>query len=134
VSIGNRSTETTTITDSLTWGVSGGIEEGFKVMQKDVWEANVKATFNAKIDSTNTNTATSTYETNTTATLILPANRTNVSNQMVFNQRTSLPYTAKVRVVPRLRFQNGFTAWGGGGSYVDNPRTGAIKDQFKDGD
>jgi hypothetical protein len=53
---------------------------------------------------------------------------------MVFDQRTTLPYTAKVRVVPRLRFQNGYTIWGGGGSYKDNPKTGAIKDQFKDGD
>ncbi len=52
-------------------------------------------------------------------------------NQLVFAQRTSLPYTARVKVIPRLRFVNGYTAWGGGGWYDTNPKTGALKRAFK---
>ena len=53
---------------------------------------------------------------------------------MIFDQRTSLPYTAKVHVVPKLRFENGFTKWGGGGDYQSNPNTAALKPAFKHGD
>ncbi len=55
------------------------------------------------------------------STLILPANRSSVIHQVVFDQRATLPYTAEVHVIPRLRFQNGFTNWGGSGSYKTNP-------------
>ncbi|THV44702.1 hypothetical protein BGAL_0592g00040 [Botrytis galanthina] len=75
-----------------------------------------------------------TYTSTTSAQLTLPANRINCVNQMVFDQRTSLPYTAKVKVVPRLRFQNGYTIWGGGGSYASNPNTAARKPAFKQSD
>lgn len=141
MTVGNISTESSTVTDSKTWGISGGIEASYKWGGKasapgleTTWETLLKATFNGKFDSTHTDQLMTTYTTSTSAQIILPPNRINCINQMVFNQRTSLPYTAKVRVVPKLRFQNGFTAWGGGGSYRDNPNTGALKDNFKDGD
>jgi len=134
VTIGTTSTETTTITDSQTWGVGAGVEVGFKWGQKDSWEANVKGTFNGKFDSTHSNQVTSTFTTSTTAQIVLPPNRINCINQMVFNQRTSLPYTARVRVVPKLRFQNGFTKWGGGGNYRNNPSTNARKVGFGNGE
>ncbi|GAB7354939.1 hypothetical protein MBLNU459_g5559t2 [Dothideomycetes sp. NU459] len=133
VTIGTSAAETTTITDSFSWGIGGGLEAGYKWGVKDMWEANVKATFNAKMDTTNSKTATSTFTTTTSAKILLPPNRSNVISQMIFDQRTSLPYTAKVRVIPRLRFQGGFTIWGGGGSYRDNGDTAAIKDNYKDG-
>lgn len=101
---------------------------------KDVWEASVKATFNANMSSTSTRTATTQFSTSISTSLTLPANRTNVVNQMVFNQRTSLPYTAKVRVVPKLPLENGFTKWGGGGTYLTNPNTSALKSTFRKGD
>ncbi|KAL8289404.1 hypothetical protein RB597_001151 [Gaeumannomyces tritici] len=127
VTVGTVSTETSTITDSQTWGISAGVEVGYKSGVKDVWEANVKGTFNAKFDSTHSSQVATTFTTSTSAKLVLPPNRISCINQLIFNQRTSLSYTAKVRVVPRLRFQNGFTAWGGGGNYRDNPNTNARK-------
>ncbi|KAI4090212.1 MAG: hypothetical protein LQ344_004904 [Seirophora lacunosa] len=132
--VGTNNTEISTISDSFTWGLSGGLEASFKWGVKDIWEASVKATFNANLSTTSTKTATTQFSSSISTQLVLPANRTNVVNQMVFNQRTSLPYTAKVRVVPKLRFENGFTKWGGGGSYVNNPNTSALKDSCKSGD
>lgn len=110
------------------------MEASYKWGVKDTWEASVKATFNANMSTTSTKTATTQFSSSISTQLALPANRTNVVNQMVFNQRTSLPYTAKVRVVPKLRFENGFTKWGGGGSYVNNDNTSALKSKFKSGD
>ncbi|KAL9582380.1 MAG: hypothetical protein Q9203_005518 [Teloschistes exilis] len=133
VTVGVNSTETSTITDSFTWGASGTIEASYAVGVKDVWQKGIKATFNANISSNNTQTATTTYSTSIGTSLALPANRTNVVSQMVFDQRTSLPYTAKVRVVPKLRLDNGFTKWGGGGSYLNNPKTSALKNAFRKG-
>ncbi|KAL9578947.1 MAG: hypothetical protein Q9212_005394 [Teloschistes hypoglaucus] len=133
VTVGVNSTETSTITDSFTWGASGTIEASYAVGVKDVWQKGIKATFNANISSNNTQTATTTYSTSISTQLALPANRTNVVSQMVFDQRTSLPYTAKVRVVPKLQLQNGFTKWGGGGTYVENPKTSALKSAFRIG-
>lgn len=134
VTVGTNSTEVSTITDSFTWGLGGGLEASYKWGVKDLWEASVKATFNANMSSTSTKTATIQYSTSISTSLILPANRTNVVNQMVFNQRTSLPYTAKVRVVPKLRLENGFTKWGGGGNYVTNTNASALKASFRKGD
>jgi hypothetical protein len=134
VTVGTISTETSTITNSKTWGVGAGIEGGIKWGVKDTWEANLKTTFNGKFDNTDSNQMTSTYTTSTSAQIVLPPNRINCINQMVFNQRTSLPYTARVRVVPRLRFQNGFTIWGGGGNYISNAGTNARKVGFGAGE
>ena len=134
VTVGTNSTEVSTITDSFTWGLGLGLEASFKYGVKDTWEASVKATFNANMSSTSTRTATTQFSTSISTSLILPANRTNVVNQIVFNQRTSLPYTAKVRVVPKLQFDGGFTKWGGGGTYPNNPGTSALKASFKNGD
>ncbi len=127
-------TFTTTTTDTTSWGVSLGGKYSYSWgNKKTVGEKTFEASFGFKYDTSKTEARQSTYTTDTRATLILPANRSNVIHQMVFDQRTTLPYTAKVRVIPRLRFQNGFTNWGGGGSYKTNPNTGAIKDGFKDG-
>ncbi|KAL9118633.1 MAG: hypothetical protein Q9187_004820 [Circinaria calcarea] len=134
VTVGTNSTEISTISDSFTWGLGAGLEAGFKWGVKDQWEANVKATFNANMSTTNTKTATSQFSTSISTSLALPANRTNVVHQMIFNQRTSLPYTARVRVVPRLLFDHGFTKWGGGGDYLTNPSTSSLKRSFKNGD
>lgn len=134
VTVGTNSTEVSTISDSFTWGLSGGLEASYKWGLKDQWEASVKATFNANMSTTSTKTATTQFSTSISTNLFLPANRTNVVNQMVFNQRTSLPYTAKVRVVPKLRLENGFTKWGGGGNYVTNPGASALKAAFRRGD
>lgn len=134
VTVGTNSTEISTITDSFTWGLNAGLEASYKWGVKDTWEASVKATFNASMSSTSAKTATAQYSTSISTSLTLPANRTNVVNQMVFNQRTSLPYTAKVRVVPKLRFENGFTKWGGGGTYQTNPNASALKSSFRNGD
>ncbi|KAI4101415.1 MAG: hypothetical protein LQ339_005064 [Xanthoria mediterranea] len=134
VTVGTNSTEVSTITDSFTWGLSGGLEASYKWGVKDLWESSIKATFNANMSSTSTKTATTQFSTSISTNLFLPANRTNVVNQMVFNQRTSLPYTAKVRVVPKLRLENGFTKWGGGGNYVTNPNASALKSAFRKGD
>ena len=134
VQVGNVDTFTTTTTDTTSWGVSLGGKYSYSWgNKKTVGEKTFEASFGFKYDTSKTEARQSTYTTDTRATLILPANRSNVIHQMVFDQRTTLPYTAKVRVIPRLRFQNGFTNWGGGGSYKTNPNTGAIKDAFKDG-
>lgn len=134
MTVGTNTTEVSTITDSFTWGLGGSLEASYKWGVKDQWEASVKAAFNANMSSTSTKTATTQFSTSISTQLALPANRTNVVNQMVFDQRTSLPYTAKVRVVPKIRFENGFTIWGGGGDYANNPSTAAIKPAFKKGD
>ena len=133
MTVGTNNTEISTITDSFTWGLKSGLEAGYKWGVKDTWEANIKATFNAEMSTTNTKTATTQFSTSISTSLALPANRVNVVSQMIFNQRTSLPYTAKVRVVPKLRFENGFTRWGGGGDYLTNPNTAAIKAAFRTG-
>ncbi|KAI4204161.1 MAG: hypothetical protein LQ350_001352 [Teloschistes chrysophthalmus] len=133
VTVGANGTETSTITDSFTWGVSGGLEATMVEGVKDVWQNSIKTTFNANMSTTNTKTATTTYSTSISTQLALPANRTNVVSQMVFDQRTSLPYTAKVRVVPKLRLENGFTKWGGGGTYQTNPNTSALKAKCRQG-
>lgn len=134
MTVGINSTEVSTITDSFTWGQSAGLEASYKWGVKDTWEASVKGVFNANMSATNTKTATTQFSTSISTSLVLPANRTNVVNQMVFNQRTSLPYTAKVHVIPKLRFDNGFTKWGGGGDYVTNPNTSALKASARKGD
>ncbi|TGO11294.1 hypothetical protein BTUL_0113g00240 [Botrytis tulipae] len=134
VTVGASSAVTSTITDSQSWGVNAGVEVGYKWGVKDSWEANLKATFNGNFSSMKSRSESTTYTSTTSAQLTLPANRVNCVNQMVFDQRTSLPYTAKVKVVPRLRFQNGYTKWGGGGSYASNPNTAARKPAFKQSD
>ena len=134
MTVGTNSSEISTITDSYNWGVGVALEAGYKQGVKDVWEANVKTTFNAQFNATNTKSATTQYSTSISTSLALPANRVNVVSQMIFNQRTSLPYTAKVRVVPRLRFENGFTRWGGDGNYQSNPKTSALKPAYRKGD
>ncbi|KAF7901924.1 uncharacterized protein EAF01_007222 [Botrytis porri] len=134
VTVGTSSTVTSTVTDSQSWGVNAGVEVGYKWGVKDSWEANLKATFNGNFSTIKSRSESTTYTSTTSAQLTLPANRVNCVNQMVFDQRTSLPYTAKVKVVPRLRFQNGFAIWGGGGSYASNPNTAARKPAFKQSD
>jgi len=146
VTIGPISTKTNQINNIVTTGLSDGFEIGFSYGNKigyakdvltggeNLWQINVKATFNAKVDTTNSNQSTTTYTTSTSAAIVLPPKRINVVDQMIFNQRTTLPYTAKVHVVPQLKFQNGFTAWGGGGSYQTNPSSGVLKDKLKTGD
>ncbi|ESZ95384.1 hypothetical protein SBOR_4240 [Sclerotinia borealis F-4128] len=134
VIIGSISAVTTTVTDSQSWGVNAGVEVGYKFGVKDEWETNMKATFNGNFSNISTHSESSTYTTSTSAQITLPANRVNCVNQMVFDQRTSLPYTARVRVVPKLRFQNGYTIYGGGGSYASNPGTAARKPAFKRSD
>ncbi|QSZ35436.1 hypothetical protein DSL72_008306 [Monilinia vaccinii-corymbosi] len=134
VTIGSISTVTSTVTDTQSWGVNAGVEVGYKWGVKDSWEANMKATFNGNFSNISVKSEASTYTTSTSAQITLPANRVNCVHQMVFDQRTSLPYTARVKVVPRLRFQNGFTVWGGGGSYASNQNTAARKPAFKGSD
>ncbi|KAK4200817.1 hypothetical protein QBC40DRAFT_325923 [Triangularia verruculosa] len=135
VDVGTIDTITTTTTDSFTWGVTAGGEYSYSWGNKaTVGEETFKASFGVKFDTTHMNSVATTYTMSTLAHMTLPAGRANVIHQMVFDQRTTLPYTAKVRVIPRLRLQNGYTTWGGGGSYRNNPKTGAIKDSFKDGD
>ncbi|TGO42495.1 hypothetical protein BHYA_0008g00860 [Botrytis hyacinthi] len=134
VTVGASSSVASTITDSQSWGVNAGVEVGYKYGVKDSWEANLKATFNGNFSTIKSRSEATTYTSTTSAQLTLPANRVNCVNQMVFDQRTSFPYTAKVKVVPRLRFQNGFTSWGGGGSYASNPYTAARKPAFKQSD
>jgi len=137
VTVGSVDTQLETITDTVLWGISGGVEASLKYggekagLVKTTWETSISTIFNAKLEKTHSTTATSTCTTNTAVKLLLPANRINLVHQMVFKQRTTLPYTARVRVVPRLRFQNGFTKWGGGGSYRENPETSAIKEKCK---
>lgn len=133
MTVGTNNTEISTITDSFSWALKSSVEVGNVQGVKDVMATSVKATFNAEISGTNITTATTQFSTTISTSLALPANRVNVVSQMIFNQRTSLPYTAKVRVVPKLRFENGFTRWGGGGDYLTNPNTAAIKPSFKQG-
>ncbi|KAK1759803.1 hypothetical protein QBC47DRAFT_116420 [Echria macrotheca] len=134
VQVGNVDTVATTLTDSTTWGVNAGFKYTYKVGDSKLGgEDSFEFSGGFKVDWAHTSTTQSTYTTDTRATFTLPANRSTVIHQMVFDQKTSLPYTAQVKIVPRLRFQNGFTVWGGGGSYKDNPNTAAIKDKEKGG-
>ncbi|KAF5873720.1 uncharacterized protein Bfra_005184 [Botrytis fragariae] len=134
VTVVASSSMSSTATDSQSWGVNAGVEVGDKYGVKGTWEANLKANFNGKFSSTSTHLAFTTYTSITFAQLTLPANRVNCVHQMVFDQRTSLPYTAKVKVVPRLRFQNEYTIYGDGGSYDSSPYTAARKPAFKRSD
>jgi hypothetical protein len=90
-----------------------------------------KAAFKAEYQVASEKAIESSYTVSTKSFVEIPPNRTSVIHQMVFEQRTTLPYTAKIRVVPRLRFHNGFTKWGGGKSYTVNPNTSAVKDEYK---
>ncbi|KAF7948284.1 uncharacterized protein EAE97_003695 [Botrytis byssoidea] len=111
VTVGASSAVTSTITDSQSWGVNAGVEVGYKLGVNDSWQANLKATFNGNFSSMKSRSESTTYTSTTSAQLTLSANCVNCVNQKVFVQKTSLPYTAKVKVVPRLRFQNGYTIW-----------------------
>jgi hypothetical protein len=59
----------------------------------------------------------------------------NTINQIVFDKKTTLPYTAVLKCVPTLRFTDGYTSYGqGGGDYVNNPNTNAMKQRCKQDD
>ena len=117
ITVGTTSSDATTITDSYTWGV--GAKLGLKTGDPKLG-VEVAAEFSGTYSGTKTNSVTTTATTSTTATLVMPAHRANMVNQMIFTQRTSLPYTARVRLVPRLRFTNGFTRWKT--YYIKNPQ------------
>ena len=135
MSVGNTDVIESTTADSITWGISAGMKYSYKWGDvKTVGEEGFEGSFGVSFGGTTQKTIRTSYTTNTNAQFTLPPNRVNCIHQMIFDQRTTLPYTAVCKIVPRLRFQNGFTAWGGGGSYRDNPKAGAIKDQFKGGE
>lgn len=135
VQVGNVDATASTITDSINWGLNSSGKVSYKWGEtKTVGEHAFEASFGLSFNMAKTTSQQKTYTTDTRATLVLPANRTNVIYQMVFDQRTTLPYTARVRVIPRLRFQNGYTAWGSDPpSFRVNPRTGALKDNIMNG-
>lgn len=109
VTVGTSKTEESTITNSYQWNLGANL--GYTYGEAALW-GEVKTEFNASLGGGESNSAKTSFSTNTSVNLVLPANRVNLVHHMIFNQRTSLPYTARVRLVPKLKLNNGFVVWG----------------------
>ena len=104
-----------TLTDSYTWNV--GAKLTLKKGNPNIVE--VAAEFSGSFSGTNSNAITTAGTSSTSATVVIPAHREASVNQLSFSQRTSLPYTARVKLIPRVRFTGGFVR--AGNKYLKHP-------------
>ncbi|KAG8630136.1 hypothetical protein KVT40_001755 [Elsinoe batatas] len=65
------------------------------------------------VTMTNQTAFTTTFTVQGTSTVPLPAGRINTVSQVGFDQKTTIPYTAKFKFIPRVKFTGGFVRHNG---------------------
>ncbi|KAI1105451.1 Aerolysin toxin-domain-containing protein [Jackrogersella minutella] len=96
---------------STEYSTSAGIE--------GVASASVKTAFQGGGRFSETKDNQISFEVDYANPVLCPANRETTIQLLVFKQKTSLTYTAKMKIVPQVTFTGGFTRWGGGDN--ENP-------------
>ncbi|KAF4548172.1 Hypothetical protein D9617_31g064080 [Elsinoe fawcettii] len=73
----------------------------------------LELSYGGSVTTTRTDSFQNTFTIQGTSTVPLPAGRINTVSQVGFDQKTTIPYTAKFRFIPRVKFTGGFVRHNG---------------------
>ncbi|KAJ0382692.1 hypothetical protein COL922a_012027 [Colletotrichum nupharicola] len=109
-------TKSGTVSDSISrehsWGAKVGTSVRAKVFGASV-TAFLEATYNGKYATGHVETIQNSFTVGGSSAIDLPANVSCTVTQLGFDQKCTVPYTAKYKMVPKLELSDGFVRAGG---------------------